>query len=126
MERISQAPDLKSTTAQTLIVIPTHVEKPQYIGQAVKNKKAREVGVYCNHYNVKFQKGKIYQWHAKFNPELPEDSRGLIDQIFQANTRSILTSLGKFVRASNCLFTFNLPVDKEDVKIFTFGDHSEF
>lgn len=126
MEIVPDKPTIKSGKRTYTIALPQHVAKPHYGGVAVKARKAREIAVLSNHYNLSFPKTKIYQWNAKFDPELPEDSREVINDIFFANTREILTTLGKFVNASNCIFTFELPVDKEDVKLFTFSNHPKF
>jgi hypothetical protein len=127
MEVVPSSPTLKSGKRTYDIVVSTKVAVPKYTGVAVKARRARQATVYSNHYDLVFPKDQpIYQWNATFAPELPEDSRGVIDSIFQANMRDIITTMGKFIRAANCLFTFVLPVDKEDVKLFTFGKHPDF
>jgi len=126
MEKIPNKPTIKSGTVKYNITIPKHVEHPPYTAVALKAKRAREITVLSNHYNLKFNSSNIYQWNAKFSPDLEGDSRKIIDNIFMANHRDIISSLGSYIRASNCIFTFQLPKDKEDVKLFTFDNHPDF
>jgi hypothetical protein len=126
MEHVAKQPKAKYEAKTYDIKIPLHVKCPEYTGVAVKAKRARDISVLSNHYNIDFPKGKIFQWDAKFSPALEAGSREVMDDVFEANFKDIITTIGKFVRASNCLFTFALPVDNETTNTFSFGKHQDF
>lgn len=109
MERISSAPTIKKFT-----------EVPASCGTIAKHKLARNVRVLSNHYGFTIPKGKAYQWLAEISPEMEKDSRETWDRVFNVLMRDITKSIGKFVRASNCVFTFDIPHENKDTKVFTF------
>lgn len=79
-----------------------------------------------NHYNVSFTKGRIYQWSAKFDPKLPEDSRDKISEIIEANRAKIHSILGMFVVVSNTIFTFKKWDGYGTMNKFKLKKHPEF
>lgn len=109
MENIPTTPTIKKFT-----------DKPASCGTIAKLKLARPVRVLSNHYSFTIPKGKAYQWIAELTPEMEKDSRELWDRIFNVHMRDITKCIGKFVRASNCLFTFDIPHEHRDTKVFTF------
>jgi len=113
MEHIPSTPTISKTTSV-----------PKSDGTIAKLKLARTISVFSNHYGFSIPKGKAYQWIAEITPEVEKDSREIFDKIFNVNMRSIIKTIGKFVRASNCLFTFDIPHANKDTKIFTFTTDS--
>lgn len=106
-------------------VIKKFTDKPNSDGMIAKFKLARNVSVYSNHYSFTIPKGKAYQWIAEVSPEIEKDSRVFLDKLFNIHMRDIIKAIGKFVRASNCLFTFSIPNENKDTKIFTFTTKNE-
>lgn len=126
MEIIPKQPDIKYGKKEYKTILGPIPEKSdfKYTGVAVKAKRARVSSVISNHFNLKFKKTKVYQFNARFSPELEEGARDKIDEIFRANGRKIRELLGSYVRAVNCVFTFKLP--KEGSKLFEFKEHKEY
>ena len=121
MEKISTKASIKGIK----INVPRFVPRPKYEGVSIKQKRARKANIVCNHYDISFnQKATIRQWDAKFTPELPPDSRQLINEIFDFNRAEIRKTIGSYVRASNCLFTFSKPT--EDAHVFEFKGHKDY
>ena len=121
MEKIPSKPKIKGSK----ISVPRHVPRPKYEGVALSKKRARKTDIVCNHYDLSFnQKATIRQWDAQFMPELPPDSRELINEIFEFNKAEIRRYLGSYIRASNCLFTFSQPT--QDAHVFEFAKHPKY
>jgi hypothetical protein len=87
-------------------------------------KLAKLTKVVSNHFTITIPQGRAYQWIAEVFPEIEKDSREILDSIFNINMRDITRSIGKFVRASNCLYTFDMPSQNRDVKVFEFKNTS--
>jgi hypothetical protein len=119
MEIIPTTPTHKAGKQQIL----RFTQKPDYLRISIKANRARNISVASNHYNVGFAGGQIFQWVAKFDPELPEDSRQLVDGIMAANMPLIRKTLGFSARVSNTLFSFNQWNGYGDVKKFKFKQH---
>jgi aubergine-like protein len=69
--------------------------------------KPQAVEVVSNHYNFSLgEKGKIYQWDVKFEPELEKDSREVRNEIFALNRKDIIKMVGVFIRTGDIVFTF--------------------
>lgn len=84
--------------------------------------KAKEISIFCNHYDLNLNSvmdTSIYQWSAKFHPDLVDDSRQVINEIFQENRREIRQQLGITIRSPDALFSLKEPQNK----ILIFNEH---
>lgn len=109
MEKIPSYPPVKQIT-----------DIPKSDGSIAAQKLAKQCKVISNHYEITIPQGKAYQWIAEIFPEVEKDSREILDAIFNINMRDITKCIGKFVRASNCLYTFEIPSQNKDTKVFEF------
>lgn len=122
METIPKKPSHKGPAG----TIRKFTEIPDFLNVSVNQKRARVISVLSNHYNVSFTKGRIYQWSAKFDPKLPEDSRDKISEIIEANRAKIHSILGMFVVVSNTIFTFKKWDGYGTMNKFKLKKHPEF
>ena len=98
----------------TDIVVPKKMQHPAFS----KNAKLTPVTVYTNHYNFTLGvEQKIYQWDIKFEPEVPSDSRQLIQAIYAANRKDLLAKIGPHVKSDTLLYNFQT-VAIEDLLFF--------
>ena len=111
MENVPRTPSIKKFT-----------DIPASDNSIAKKKLASTCQVLSNHYSFSIPKGRAYQWIAEVTPEVEKDSREFWDMLFNIHMREITKTIGKFVRASNCLFTFDIPAENKDKKLFTFTD----
>lgn len=80
------------------------IEKPSFSSKF----KPEIVEVLSNHYNFSIgATGKIYQWAAKYEPELELDSRQVKNEIFNLNAKEIRQKLGIYVRTGDIVYTFS-------------------
>jgi len=93
------------------LAVPLTTKRPEFKGD-----KSIKIKVVSNHYNISFKGGSVYQWFAEFEPELAEDSREVINRVFNSNRKEIYQRIGKTVRAVNTVFSFaKPPVEKISV-----------
>jgi hypothetical protein len=98
-------------------VVPKLVERPKFIA-----KNAKKIKVWSNHYDISFKGTRVYQWYGEFSPELPDDSRQVIDEVYRFNSRAIRDQIGPYIRAVNTIFSFTPPKNK----LITFNKHEQF
>lgn len=115
MEAISKTPSPKRSrggSTHALALIP----KPKLLG------KYRDVSLVCNMFDIfKNNKNFIYQYPLKFEPPVQDDSREIIQEVLNANRRSISREIGSFIDSGICLFSFRM-IEGETA---TFEDHEQ-
>jgi aubergine-like protein len=107
---------------ESAIAIPKFVQRPQCSPRF----KPQIVDVVCNHYDFTLgEKGKIYQWDVKFDPDLEKDSREVRNEIFARNRKDIIKKVGLFIRTGDILFTFS-PSNLGETLIGPFEGHGKY
>lgn len=104
------------------IAVPRKMQHPGF----GKSANFQSVDVYSNHYNFKIgEKGMIYQWDVKYEPELEGDSREVRNEIFKLNRKDIIGKVGQFIRTGDILFTFSRSNMGESM-LGPFGNHPKY